>query len=128
MLTKALIKYYTYILSVQKCHIDSDYTIHGLWVDYARGGYPQFCSKKPFNISDLAPILPKLNTNWKSCWGNNEELWKHEWDKHATCMGSHLTVPQYFNLTLQLFDELSPFSSCNKKECLIQVDVELRFT
>lgn len=122
-MTTALIRYFTYFLALQKCKNSSDYSIHGLWIDYAKGGYPEFCHRTNFNSSELTPINNRLNDIWKSCWGGNEGLWEHEWKKHGTCFEQNYTLIEYFNKTLNLYDENYPFKQCNKQECLIQVSL-----
>ena len=99
----ALISYYTYFLAVQKCHKFDDYTIHGLWIDYYNRSYPQFCSNSPFDLSKLNKYRNDLDINWKSCYGNSETLWEHEWYKHGTCFYPQMNLNYYFNKTLELF-------------------------
>lgn len=123
----ALIPYYTYFLAIQKCNKQSNYTIHGLWIDYYNRSYPQFCNNLPFNLNELKHLRNDLDVKWKSCYGNkeaSEEFWKHEWDKHGTCFYPKMNLTYYFSKTLELFNKKYYF--CDKKECLIEIDfVEL---
>jgi ribonuclease I len=123
---KALIPYFTYLLALQKCSKFNNYTIHGLWIDYTSGGYPQFCNHTTFNYKELKPLLPKLNIAWKGCLGDSRKLWEHEWKKHATCIPHNITVYDYFSTTLRLYDTYSSrFSElCHQRECLIKVEPE----
>ena len=93
-------------LAMQNCDPNNPYngyTIHGLWPPQ------EYCNSSPFNINDLTPIIPELNKAWISCpeynW-SNEQLWKHEWVKHGSC--SNMTLLNYFNLTLTLWEAFSP--------------------
>eukprot|EP01006_Ploeotia_vitrea_P058846 TRINITY_DN70384_c0_g1_i1.p1 TRINITY_DN70384_c0_g1~~TRINITY_DN70384_c0_g1_i1.p1 ORF type:complete len:246 (-),score=18.66 TRINITY_DN70384_c0_g1_i1:113-850(-) len=61
------------------------FTIHGLWPNYANGGYPANCSGPAFDPENLNSIRAKLNCAWPSDSGTNNKFWKHEWDKHGTC-------------------------------------------
>jgi ribonuclease I len=119
-----LIPYYTYFLAIQKCNKHSDYTIHGLWIDYFNRSYPQFCNNIPFKMSDLKEYENELNIKWKSCYGDSEGLWKHEWDKHGTCFYPKMNLTYYFNKTLELFDHKQSYikENCEKHECLIEID------
>lgn len=118
-----LIHYFTYYLALQKCHNNSPYTIHGLWIDYARGGYPEFCKKTTFNETVLYPIQNSLHKNWPGCYGKSNDLWKHEWLKHGTCFYPYLDLFKYFNTTLHLFSIIDS-SHCKNKDCLIPIDYD----
>jgi len=115
-----------YFLALQKCGKNTDYTIHGLWVDFQSGGYPEFCKKVEFNVDLLDSIRKDLDENWPTCFnGANEGLWKHEFLKHATCMEHVLPQFLYFNATLNIFHNLKHNLDelCNDtKNCLIQVN------
>ena len=120
-MTKDLIKYFTYILALQKCSHSSDYTIHGLWVDYTRGGYPEFCRNIPFDEKTIEPLRSQLDTFWPSCYnGPNKGLWKHEWLKHGTCFNPNITLYDYFNSTLELYHKYKhKCDNQHKRDCLI---------
>ena len=38
------------------------YSIHGLWVDYVEGGYPQYCKKVTYNEDKLQPLMEDMKT------------------------------------------------------------------
>ena len=124
-ITKGVIKYFTYLLALQKCHKNSDYTIHGLWIDYSKGGYPAFCKNTPYNEHALQPIKADLHKYWPSCYkcstpDCDSSLWKHEWKKHATCFHQNISAIDYFNTTLNLYHKLK--GECDnsaKKDCYI---------
>ncbi len=55
------------------------FVLHGLWPQYARGGWPQSC-----------PPLTQLNQEERArglTLFPTEKLLKHEWSKHGTCSG-----------------------------------------
>lgn len=71
-----------------------------------------------------------MSMYWKDYWGDDENLWKHEWSKHGTCISTLETkcyseyvsqedVVDYFNKTVELFKSLPPY-----KVCLPSVTVE----
>ncbi|KAF5020316.1 hypothetical protein F66182_7692 [Fusarium sp. NRRL 66182] len=72
------------------------WTIHGLWPDHCDGTYPEFCDTTR-EYSDIKGIVSRflgnatlslMNTFWKGQDGDDESLWKHEWDKHGTCIST----------------------------------------
>ena len=67
------------------------FVVHGLWPEYARGGYPQYCSRAPglHNPTTILDIMPDPN------------LVTHEWATHGTCSG--LEPEQYFALIRKAF-------------------------
>lgn len=74
----------------------NQFTIHGLWNDRCDGTYDQYCNKDDA-IPDLMPVAQLLanfgrcdlwqtmSRVWLNSEGANEELWKHEYNKHGTC-------------------------------------------
>lgn len=127
MTTTDLITFFTYLLALQKCPHSSDYTIHGLWIDYNKGGYPEFCRNIKYDENILSPLKSQLDTYWKSCYGShtNSDLWKHEWQKHGTCFNPDITLYDYFNNTLKLYSKYkTKFNQkCHgKRECFIYLD------
>ncbi|KAM9924311.1 hypothetical protein OXX59_004619 [Metschnikowia pulcherrima] len=76
---------------------NDSFTLHGLWPDNCDGSYEQFCDGK-LNIKrgDIERIvknefkdeklLQKIKKNWKNFNGDDESLWVHEFNKHATCI------------------------------------------
>ena len=107
-----------YDLSLKKCHPSDEWSIHGLWGEYNAQEYPSYCRDIPFNETELNqyPELVKQMTKvWKTCFTNsNLHFWMHEWNKHGTCSG--MTQIEYFNKTLQLFEQVSvPFNKNDNK-------------
>jgi ribonuclease I len=104
-------------LALDRNSTDHDFTIHGLWCQYDKEHYPEFCSKEKFNVTSIDPILNDMNKYWFSFYGNNEEFWGHEWSKHGTC--STLNQFNFFNETLDLYKTSSYkkfFNMCNNTE------------
>lgn len=76
---------------------NDSFTLHGLWPDNCDGTYEQFCDARlnlakdeikrivvdEFNDSAL---YAKIEKNWKNFNGDDELLWMHEFNKHATCI------------------------------------------
>ena len=73
------------------------FILHGLWPQFAKGGYPQACSASAAVpaavIEDMMPVMP------------GAALIQHEWEKHGTCSG--LTMPAYFKAAKTAFASIS---------------------
>ncbi|MCJ1365954.1 ribonuclease T2-like [Acarospora aff. strigata] len=65
-------------------------------------------------------LLNYMNTYWKDYQGNDEQFWKHEWDKHGTCISTLRTqcytgytakeeVVDYFQKAVDLFKGLNSY-------------------
>mgnify|MGYP006147256085 FL=1 len=80
------------------------YSIHGLWPQYDKDHWPQFCSKQNFNLERLKPLFSHLHANWHSSRGTEQHFWKHEWEKHGTCTG--MTEVEYFRKALECFEKI----------------------
>ncbi|PVH18446.1 uncharacterized protein CXQ87_001373 [Candidozyma duobushaemuli] len=76
---------------------DNDtFTLHGLWPDNCDGTYEQFCDnslelskgeiKRILTKFDDQELLNKMEKVWKNFNGDDESLWIHEFNKHATCI------------------------------------------
>lgn len=97
-------------LALKKCTSADEWSIHGLWPEFNSTIWPQFCNQtkcKEFDMTALWPIRDQLEKYWFSCppsfLGPNEDFWKHEWCKHATCMPTSQNMFRYFSTTLFLF-------------------------
>lgn len=121
-----------YYLSLIK-EPNNKWSIHGLWPQYSKNSYPTFCKKVKFDINKLKDILPELNENWYSNEEKNEDFWKHEWEKHGSCMFSDMNEEEYFKKTLDLFtiaqqiDLPNEFYDNKTKKCLIPIDLDFKF-
>lgn len=53
------------------------FTIHGLWPNYANGGYPQDCDPtNKFSTTNLPqPLLNQMSCEWVSYTGSNAAFW-----------------------------------------------------
>ena len=94
-----------YYLSLIK-EDDNTYSIHGLWPQYTKNSYPSYCKKVKFTEKALAPIIDDLNKYWYSDRGQNDYFWKHEYEKHGSCMYGSMNEFQYFSKTLELLKSL----------------------
>jgi len=93
-----------YYLSLKKNpNKNNEWSIHGLWPQYSENEYPSFCKKVEFDINKLNPILSDLETYWYSTKETNEDFWKHEWEKHGSCVFTEINELTYFKTTLSLF-------------------------
>lgn len=95
-----------YYLSLKRKDANSVWSIHGLWPQYSVNSYPKYCRDIPFNYQELQPIIEELNKFWYSDKETNEEFWKHEWEKHGTCMFNNCNEFNYFKKALTLFVEV----------------------
>jgi ribonuclease T2 len=70
------------------------FVVHGLWPQYANGGYPESCSTQPgpSDASSMTDIMP------------DPTLVAHEWSVHGTCSG--LDADAYFKLIRQAFSSV----------------------
>ena len=121
--------YNYYILETQDW-CSKDYKIHGLWPQYNQSDYPTYCE----NVSYIEPsgeLLNNMNKYWDSC-ENNSNLWKHEWEKHGSCMFNDADEYHYFNRTLGLYFEAEYYKyiqhNCTLNEqCLLPLNLHFQF-
>lgn len=84
-------------------HNDIDFSIHGLWPEYYNNSYPEYCNNSAsFNIDKLSSIKDLLEKYWPSYVGSNNNFWKHEYMKHATCYPD-IDEFDFFQDTLNLY-------------------------
>lgn len=82
---------------------NDSWTIHGLWPDNCDGTYGSYCDstmeidsmKSVLESFDQNNLLEYMNTYWKNEGGDDDDLWTHEFNKHATCMST--LKPACFN-------------------------------
>jgi len=80
------------------------FTIHGIWPQYYNNTWPQFCDKEQFNFTAIQNIRKYLEIYWTN-FEKPEELWVHEFKKHATCAENDpllATEYQFFSTGLAL--------------------------
>jgi len=71
------------------------WTIHGIWPEYTDGGWPEYCGKPSFDPSVLKPLETHLTKYWTPfSEGTPEELWKHEYLKHGSCVNNTFLTPE----------------------------------
>lgn len=112
-------------------HSNNTWHIHGLWPQYDKTCYPTYCKPVTFDINKLDPIIKNLNIYWYSNNDKNELFWKHEYEKHGSCIFTDIDEFEYFNTTLKLYlDALQKklpekFKKGNK--ALIPVNLKFEF-
>ena len=113
--TESIYNYYE--LAVQKWCSD-DYMIHGLWPQINSTDYPVNC-KPVLYIEPEGTLLINMNTYWSSC---DNTLWKHEWEKHGSCMQvqNNINETSFFNKTISLFIENKKLlENCKDDDCIM---------
>ena len=126
-----------YYLSLIK-EDDGKYSIHGLWPQYNEHAYPSFCKKVNFDVTQLHDILPELEKYWYSNIGDSgiefdETFWKHEYEKHGSCVFTEISEHDYFSKTLDLYYKAITDNLPDKyyvpetKKCLIPVSLDFEF-
>lgn len=123
-----------YYLSLIK-EPDNSFSIHGLWPQYSESSYPVYCRPVEFSLKALDPIMDKLNKYWYSNRGPNDKFWKHEYEKHGSCMFIPITELNYFSKTIQIYEDaiklniIKKYQEANpdKDQLLIKVDENFNF-
>ena len=84
------------LISYARCNGNDNWGLHGLWIDYDNGSYPEYCTDEPCpehwsqTLLDLYPY----------CWDSIQTAC-HEWTKHGTCF--NMTIDEYFNATIAYY-------------------------
>lgn len=83
------------------------FVLHGLWPQYAKGGWPQSCPPLTnLSATETAKGLTLFPT---------KKLLDHEWSKHGTCSGlgamGYLDEADKAVAAVKIPEELQPFSS-----------------
>ena len=123
-----------YYLSLIK-EPDNSFSIHGLWPQYSESSYPVYCRPVEFSLKALDPIINKLNKYWYSNRGPNDKFWKHEYEKHGSCMFIPITELNYFSKTIQIYENavklniIKKYQEANpdKDQLLIKLDENFNF-
>ena len=123
-----------YYLSLIK-EPNNSFSIHGLWPQYSESSYPVYCRPVEFSLKALDPIMDKLNKYWYSNRGPNDKFWKHEYEKHGSCMFIPITELNYFSKTIQIYEDAIKLNiikkyqeeNPDKNQLLIKLDENLNF-
>eukprot|EP00850_Spirogloea_muscicola_P012180 SM000078S22039 [mRNA] locus=s78:166813:168351:+ [translate_table: standard] len=87
---------------------EEQFSIHGLWPNYADGSWPHDCDdSRPFNLSEISDLEDDLETYWDTLncpASKGQSFWSHEWSKHGTCADTLEDEHAYFNAALQLWN------------------------
>lgn len=96
------------------------FVVHGLWPQYAKGGYPAQCTApQPLPnqvVEDMLPVMP------------SRKLVQHQWSRHGTCDGA--APAEFFARTRQAFDKLrlpKPFQNPEAPQTMTVEQVEKLF-
>lgn len=74
--------------------------LHGMWPQYLKGGYPEFCNyPEKYTKQDLDTIIKNID-GWEDIAPEYMDLVEHEWTKHGTC--SELSPKEYFELVFNI--------------------------
>ncbi|UZJ55417.1 hypothetical protein CBS101457_004737 [Exobasidium rhododendri] len=105
------------------------WTIHGLWPDNCDGTYEASCdsSRSGSQISQVLQMsapstLDYMNEYWVDVNGDNAQFWKHEYEKHATCIStlkpacyanytSGQDIVDFFTVSTELFQQYNLYSA-----------------
>ena len=93
---------------------NSCWNIHGLWPQFNKTSYPQYCKNVTFNPSLLNPIKSDLEKYWSSDRESDNKFWEHEWKKHGSCFFIDISELQYFTLTIHLYEYVMKLDSIDK--------------
>ncbi len=139
--TKFIDKRFYYLSLIKESNGEKPYSIHGLWpqnnIDNPKD-YPTYCRNVTFSVYEIKPLLSKLKLYWYS--GNNinpndlddENFWKHEYEKHGSCMFEQLNEYDYFNITLNLYQEVidtdipDKYYNSDNNTCLIPISLDFK--
>lgn len=99
------------------CREPPDYwTIHGLWADKA-----DMCNRSwPFRLEEIKDLMPDMKVYWPDLLHaspNSSFLWRHEWEKHGTCVAQLEALGserKYFGKALDLYRALALNSALQK--------------
>lgn len=96
------------------------FVVHGLWPQYAEGGYPRSCAAPsplpPALIGDMLPLMP------------SRKLIEHEWAKHGTCATTDPAA--YFGVTRAARERVRipvPLAEPNRPRTLPVAEIERLF-
>ena len=118
-LNQNLVHSYNYYMLALQNWCSDEYMIHGLWPQETSSEYPEYCENVIYNEPN-GDLLNEMNDYWDSC--SKEELWKHEWTKHGSCMSKQYNITEnyYYNKTISLFkNNRDRLIYCNDSDCIL---------
>lgn len=104
-----------------QCDTDAGWLVHGLWPQYADGGWPEYCD------TDQRDPSRAQTGAMSDIMGDGGLAW-HQWKKHGRCSG--LTADTYFKATRFAFERLNWAPNLAKVERGIRArpeDIEAAF-
>ncbi len=121
-----LLSSFYYLLALEWNHKLNTHTLHGLWPQWSPGEWPEYCTREKFNLTQIEDLLPKMKKYWPSIYpGTNIAFWTHEWTRHGTCDFNKLSQHDYFEKTLDLYNQYS--DQCYEKiDCQISLDLNFQ--
>ena len=108
---------------------EDEWSIHGLWPQNSSTTYPSYCKKVDFDINKIKSLINLLNKYWYSDRVQDYDFWKHEWEKHGSCMFEEIDEYNYFNKTIELYEfviknvNIDKYYNNKNKKCLIPFDL-----
>lgn len=81
-----------------QCDTDAGWQVHGLWPQYADGGWPEYCE------TDARDPSRAQTGAMADIMGDGGLAW-HQWKKHGRCSG--LSAETYFKATRYAFESLT---------------------
>ena len=110
-------------LALKQCNESTGWSIHGLWLDYDNGSYPEYCSNMTYwNITNVA-LEQEMWKSWYSCDGDDNSFWEHELQKHGSCIKDYvfpfMNSNNYFEDTIELYNgvkSIIPYVCRNKTD------------
>jgi len=81
-----------------QCQTDTGWQVHGLWPQYANGGWPEYCQ------TDARDPRRAQTRAMADIMGDGGLAW-HQWKKHGRCSG--LSAEDYFARTRAAFAQLT---------------------
>lgn len=124
---------YYYLSLLKDDNLEEGWSIHGLWPQNADNSYPSYCRIVTFDIILLQSIIDELNKYWCSNMEKNEDFWKHEWEKHGSCMFNQCDEYHYFKRALLLYKKAlqkelpEKYYDEKTNKCLIPINLKFEF-
>ncbi|CAK9322124.1 unnamed protein product [Citrullus colocynthis] len=92
----------------------TEFTIHGLWPQYNKGGWPSCCTDENFDENEISTLTEDIQKYWptyrcgttSTCHRTKGSFWTHEYEKHGTCSAPVIVGEyDYFLTTLTIFSK-----------------------